>query len=164
MPQAPPIDDRLNALRELALPEAVSYAPQTAGWYFLFAAAAAGLAWLAIRSYLQWKANRYRRVALERLRSINEASQSDPSAVAELPELVKRTALAFSARTEAAELYGADWLAFLDSTYGGAGFSTGPGRVLPSLAYGASPSLGEADRTALVSLVDEWIRKHHARV
>jgi len=163
MPQAPPIDDRLNSLQELALPDAVSYAPQTAGWYLLFGAVAAGLAWVAIRSYRLWRANRYRRVALERLRAINEASQSDPSAIAELPELVKRTALAFSTRTETAELYGVDWLAFLDSTYGGAGFSTGPGRVLPSLAYSASPSLGEADRTALVALLEKWIRKHHAR-
>ncbi len=164
MPQSVPIDDRLSALQEIALPEAVSYAPQAAGWYLLLAAAAAGLAWIAIRSYRQWKAKRYRRVALGRLRAIEQASHSNPSVLTELPELVKRTALAFSARAQVAELYGPDWLAFLDSTYEGARFSKGPGRILPSLAYSASPPVGEADRKELLALLEQWIRKHHARV
>lgn len=162
MLQAAPIDNRLSALQEIALPEAVSYTPQTAGWYVLFAAIAGGLVWWAIRSYRHWKANRYRRVALGRLRAIEQAG--NPAMLAGLPELVKRTTLAFSTRTEVAELYGADWLAFLDSTYDGTGFTNGPGRVLPSLAYSAAPSLGDADRKELVGLLDEWIRKHHARV
>lgn len=162
MPQAAPIDNRLNGLQEIALPEAASYLPQTIGWYLLLGAALCGLAWLGFNSYRKWQRNRYRRAALKQLQEIRHASGSDPSVLAELPDLVKRTALGFSARTQVADLYGTDWLAFLDRTYAGSGFSEGPGRVLPTLSYSAAPSLADTDRHELFALLELWIRKHRA--
>ena len=55
--------------------------------------------------------------------------------VGRLPRLVKQTALAFRPRTEVAALSGEPWLQFLDASYGEKGFTEGPGRLLPKLAY-----------------------------
>ena len=56
-------------------------------------------------------------------------------------------------------LQGADWLAFLDRSYGGTAFSSGPGHVLAEAPY--RPDAEAGDPAALVALVRLWVRKHH---
>ena len=162
MPQTAPIDDRLNGLQEIALPEPASYLPQTVGWYVLLGVALCGFAWLAFTAFRKWQANRYRRIALEQLQQIRQASEIDSSVLTELPKLIKRTSLGFSPRTAVADLYGSDWLAFLDRTYAGSGFSEGPGRILPKLAYSSALHIADSDRQELFALLELWIRKHRA--
>ena len=164
MPQA----DALQSLHDLAIPAAPSWIPQTAGWYVLLAILAVGLAWLAVRLYRRWKANRYRGEALAGLESIKSRLQEPATrgaALAELPVLVKRTALSFDRRANVASLYGEEWLRRLDSSYGGTGFSAGPGRWLIDAAYTPTERLArlQADELdQLIDLVGRWIRKHHA--
>ena len=115
-------------------------------------------------------ANRYRRVALAGLRSIEtELASADDRAAAlgRIPVLVKRTSLAVHPRAEIAELSGEPWLAFLDASVGGRDFREGAGRLLPTLAYAAPASVAEvptSDVIALVKLVERWIRRHRVRV
>ena len=152
MPEDHPFPAELEGMRGIRLPEPVSYAPQTVGWWILFAILALLLAvaiWYAVRRY---RRNAYRRLALARLASVP---------LANLPTLVKRTALDAYPRTDVASLADDEWLAFLDASYGGRGFREGPGRVLPALAYDA-PDVPPADAEALVSLVERWIRTHRA--
>jgi hypothetical protein len=80
--------------------------------------------------------------------------------VVQLSLLVRRTALAAFPREKIAPLAGEEWLAFLDRSFAGTGFSDGPGRLLASAPY--SPmSPGERQLAALVELTDRWIRGHH---
>ncbi len=164
MPQA----DALQSLHDLSVPASPAWVPQTAGWYVLFGVLAVGLAWLAVRRYRRWKANRYRGEALAGLESIKSRLHEPATrgaALAELPVLVKRTALSFDRRTNVASLYGEEWLRRLDSSYGGTGFSAGPGRRLIDAAYVPAEQLAnlQADEVdPLVELVGLWIRKHHA--
>ena len=62
---------------------------------------------------------------------------------------------------------GEAWLRFLDRSYGGKGFSEGPGRRLPTIAY-ATPAraveLPDDEQAALFRLVRRWIRRHRVRV
>jgi hypothetical protein len=63
-----------------------------------------------------------------------------------------------------ADLTGPKWLAELDRMYGGHDFSKGPGRLLPSLAYGTATfvaSVPRAELDALVRLSREWLQRHH---
>ncbi len=143
-------DPSILDLRDLAQPAPVSLAPQTWGWYVLFAAAIGLVAltvWLAVRHHL---ANRYRRAALAELRGLNEAST--------IALLVKRVCLTAFPRVEVASLSGDDYLRFLDSTIDGSPFTTGPGRALGD-HYGGE----NGDVSALASTVGTWIRKHRAR-
>ena len=160
--------DRLAGLKELALPEPISYVPQTAGWYVLLVVLAISLAVLLRRWRRQYLANRYRREALYHLdvitSQLDDAAQR-PAALVALPALVKRTAISFTPREDVAQLSGDAWLGFLDSTYRGTAFTTGPGRLLPVLAYRPSAALASVpDRqvSELVELLRQWIRRHRA--
>ncbi len=144
----------LDMLRDIHVPDPISYAPQTVGWWVVFAVLALVALVLGLRARRRWKRNAYRRMALARLDAI-EAQGS----FGELPRLIKRTALDAWPRGEVAPLSGAPWLAFLDRSYGGDGFSNGPGRALPALAYGSGAT---ADPSALITLIRIWIRKHRA--
>jgi Ca-activated chloride channel family protein len=146
--------DPLAGLVEFPLPPEVSLWPQT--WpsriviVLLIVGLIAGLWWF-IR---WWHANRYRRAALAELDTIVSSGPAPGS----LAVLVRRTALAAFPRAEVAALSGRDWLAFLDSSYGGTGFSQGPGKVLAAAPY--EPYATGADDNALADLVRRWIRKH----
>ncbi|HEX2888434.1 DUF4381 domain-containing protein, partial [Vineibacter terrae] len=121
--------DPLAGLADIPLPPAVSLWPQTWLSRIVIAVLAIGLVvavwWLARR----WWANRYRRAALAELDALAE-----PTAGA-LALLVRRTALSAFPRADVAALSGSDWLAFLDRTYGGTGFTQGPGRALAAGPY-----------------------------
>jgi hypothetical protein len=144
----------LEGLREIRLPEPVSYAPQTIGWWIVFALLLLIALYVAFRLWRRWRRNAYRRRALAHL-----AAMERDGAPALLPRLLKRTALDAWPREEVANLSGDAWLAFLDRVYGGVGFTSGPGRVLPALAYG-EPRVDDAP--ALFSLARTWIRTHRA--
>jgi Ca-activated chloride channel family protein len=141
----------MNELRDIHLAAPVPLTPQTWAWALVLVAAviATGLvAWLLVRRH---RANRYRRLALAEIAAVEQRAAWD-----ELPALVKRVALQAWPREQVASLTGADWLAFLDESYGGDGFANGPGRCLSDLAYGGGDGAGAA------VLVREWIRRHHA--
>jgi hypothetical protein len=82
----------IEQLKEIALPAPVSYAPQTWGWWVLLAVLVVTVLLLSARRYLQWRRDRYRREALVRLAQLQKRSD-DLSALRELPELLKRTAI-----------------------------------------------------------------------
>ena len=139
----------INRLAEPAAPPPVPMMPQTAGWAVLGVLALIALALLAVLALRRWRANAYRRAALAALADAGD----DPAAIA---DIVRRTALAAYGRTEVASLYGAAWLAFLDRTGGGDGFTEGPGAVLAVSPYRVDPErvpgLGE--------LAARWVRRH----
>jgi hypothetical protein len=157
------MEEQLVNLQEIALPEPVPYTPQTIGWYILLGLVLIAIAFLIVRWRQNVKRNRYRQEALLCLAEI-EASRLPLS---ELPVLVKRVVLAFTPREQVAGLSGHEWLEFLDSTIGNKEFSTGPGRLLPQLSYRAPESIEKAtnaEQRALLSLIRNWIRRHHAGI
>lgn len=164
------MEEKLTELKEIILPEPVSYLPQTAAWYILFGLVLMAAVWLAVRWYRHWAANRYRKAALKRLAEI-EMNLSDSASRAKnlsaLPVLVKQTTLAFAAREKVAGLSGKRWLTFLDSTYIGWAFTEGPGKLLPELSYWPVLKLervSDDELQALIGLLRKWIRRHRAAI
>ncbi len=157
--------EALNGLQEIPLPPPVSYRPATVGWAVVGALVLAIVADAASRAWRRWQANAYRRAALRELTAIEArlgASATDARAAAELPALVKRTALACFPRERVASASEDEWLAFLDRTCPPGGFVTGPGKLLPRLAY-ASDRPSDGELRDLTTLVRHWIEKHDAR-
>jgi hypothetical protein len=167
-PVAAPTPAPLEGLADVVVPEPVSALPQTVGWYVLFTLLAALLVSLGVGLRRRRAANRYRREALAELDAIVarlEEKGGRYDVAARLPLLLKRVALAVAPREDVAALTGKEWLAFLDRLYGGDGFSKGPGRLLPKLAYGTPAFLSgvpRADIDALLRLTREWIGRHRA--
>lgn len=144
-------------LRDIHLPEAVSWWPPAPGWWLLLCLAAL-LVFAALR-----RRRRMRRSALGRARrALAEIKhefdpRSDRSGLAKaLSVLLRRLAMSLYGRREAAALTGEDWLAFLDQKVGGHEFTRGAGRSLIEAPYRPNP---EYDHAALLQLVSGWIEK-----
>ena len=156
----------LEGLHDIVVPPAVAWTPTTAGWYVLLAVVVAAAGWTALARHRTRVANRYRRDALEELAAIKSAlgeHASRADALAGIPQLIKRVALSVASRAQAASLTGDAWLAFLDQAYGVDGFSSGPGRLIPELAYQPAERLEdvtEQQARDLLELVGVWIRSH----
>jgi hypothetical protein len=154
-----------NRLQDIVVPPAVSYRPQTIGWYVVGAILLLLVAWLGSRIIAHRRATRYRRVALEELVAIEQrlTEGERSTALVDLNALVKRVALVAYPRDRVASLSGAAWLSFLDATFHGTGFSAGDGKALADLPYqsaGQREQFAGDHARALVALVRRWIRGH----
>jgi hypothetical protein len=158
----------LSGLHDIVVPEPVSYLPQTIGWGIVLLALIGLGVWLGVLARRRQRTRRYRELALRDLEALRRQYQGGArqEVFSALPELVKRTALVAFPRPDVASLTGKEWLEFLNRSYDGAGFTDGPGRWLPSLAYACragQPVPDEEEMGSLVSLVQTWIRDHRQR-
>lgn len=156
----------LHQLADIATPFPVSWWPQTWGWGML----ALILLALAAFGFLRWlhryRANRYRREALADLavlegRLADVATRAD--ALAAMPELLKRVALAAWPRGVVASLTGKAWVVFLHENDAGQSFDATASRLLDDLEYRSRDSLGtvsEAEARAFVVSARRWIEGH----
>jgi hypothetical protein len=161
----PPVE----GLRDIALPEPIGLFPLAPGWYVLAVVLLALVAWAIRRQLARRAADLYRREALAELDAIATALDGRGARTAlasRLPELLKRVALHVEPRIEVASLSDGNWLRELDKLYGGDGFTKGPGRFLPLLAYGSAAAvaaLPRAEIDALMRLCRQWILELEAR-
>src|SRR5512136_1432022 len=159
----------LEKLHEIVLRTPVSWMPQTIGWYAVFGLILFVAGWWVYRRLRHHRTNRYRRLALEELAVIEQELQRPEKrakALAEIPALLKWTALSTFPRSEVAGLSGEKWLAFLDKTMGGKNFTEGEGRLLPELAYAPEDRISKLPDEMigkLLQLIRQWIKVHKGR-
>lgn len=138
----------LQQLRDIQLPEPISWWPPAPGWWMLLGIVVtiALLAWLGYRWY---RHGAVKRAALAELAQI--ASQtSGQMQLQQLSQLLRRAALASQSRHEVAGLRGSAWLTFLDRFVSDNGFSNGPGAILAHGPYQAKEAT--FDSSALIDL------------
>lgn len=148
----------MELLHGLEMPEAVSWVPQTPGWWVL-------LGWLIAVSALGFTAlarhrrhNLYRREAEAMLGNIRSRADEDgQAAAAEIAVLLKRTALVAYPRSRVASLYGRDWAKFLVESANDDSLVAAAAEHLARAAYGA-----DADIRELLPAARRWIRIHRA--
>lgn len=155
----------LDRLHDVIAPPPVPWWPPAPGWLWLLALAAFVALIAAVRTFLIWQRNRYRREALAELRRTSaqlEDSNTRPGALTKLAELTKRTALSAYPREQVASLNGKEWLAFLDRTGSTTAFTQGPGERLEHIAYDprVAANLDESQTRELSAVVHHWIRHH----
>lgn len=110
----------LDLMHGLVLPAPVPWMPATEGWWVVLGWLAAIVLLTSRHLVLRYRRNRYRRVALAELLSIEAQSSDGPEWTAQaVAVLLKRTALSAYPRRQVARLSGPDWARFLcDSTNG----------------------------------------------
>jgi hypothetical protein len=152
--------DPLAELRDIHIPDSVSWWPPAPGWWVL------GLA-LLITLVLVWfwrrrrRQRSWQRLALRHLEHLEEQYVSEPETlVPELSVILRRIATLYY--PESAGLAGREWLEFLDRTLGdktdARPFSTGEGQSLADAPYRRPALVSEADSHALLDLTRRWIK------
>jgi hypothetical protein len=149
------------------VPPPMPWWPPAPGWFVVGGVLLVLVFWGAWRAWRRWRAAAYRRTALAEWRQL-KARAADPRprereiALRQLPELVKRVALAAFPREAVASLSGEAWLRFLDRTGHTDSFTHGRGRLLPELAYDPrlAARLDASTVEDLFRIVQRWIRGH----
>ncbi len=142
-------------LRDLHLPEPVSWWPPAPGWWLLAGLALLGLVWLIVW-YVRHRAfTAARRHAIRTLDAYSADFMKHGDAVLlgkQLSELVRRTMLAYAPRAEVAGLTGEAWLEWLDGDLDRSHFVEGDGRPLIDWPY--RDSALAVDRSDVGAFVD----------
>ncbi|MDP3847335.1 MAG: DUF4381 domain-containing protein [Pseudomonas sp.] len=159
----------ISQLQDLPPPAAVSYLPQTWGWWALLVLLlVVGLCY-AGRGLYRWRRNRYRRAALAELSrlalALTEPAQV-VTALRQLPELLKRTALSMPDPPAVASFSGQAWQQFLQAS--------SPTRLpddfaqqLALLAYAPDQQLQSLPTAQIKQLLASsrlWLEQHHVAV
>ena len=147
-------------LRDIHLPDPVSWWPPAPGWWGLaglILPMLLALVWLRVAR----RRSRLKRGGLAMLSRLAEQYRrngDEQELVRELSVLLRRVALSVYPRRRVAALTGPEWLAFLDQSLSPGGrpkaFSEGVGRALIDAPY--NPAC-QVDAKALIGLVRKWI-------
>ena len=152
-------------LRDIVLPEAVSFWPPAPFVGLLLVLMVGGIVLLIGRWWLHWQAEAYRREGLTLAAQIETQLTTTAhiaDGLAALGTLLKRVALAAFPREAVAPLCGDAWLRFLEDTCPDCRFTTGPGRLLADAAFDPAKAaliLPEEGRQ-LAAMAQTWIRNH----
>ena len=145
-------------LRDIHLPEPVSWWPPGPGWWLLavliIALVMTGM-WLWTR-YKQAAGKRFAQQELSRIAKEFDEFCDRQRLAKDLSALLRRASISYYPRHEVAALTGAEWLNWLDQHADCDEFSQGPGTALLSAPYQAKP---EYDSAALLALCRRCLQK-----
>ena len=152
---------QLSGLRDIHLPEAVSWWPPAPGWWGVLVLGLLAIAMLfLIRAWR--KRRRLRNSAIlevQRVCETFEQHHDNLRLIRELSVLLRRISISYFPRADVASLTGEQWLRFLDScgsmTENDQGFLHGPGQILDSGPYQARLDI---DSQALIVLCRRWVK------
>jgi len=124
-------------LRDIHLPEPISWWPPATGWWLLAALAVLLLAAMVLLLTYR-RRTRLKRDAQAELRQIQDQyrqHQNDSLTIRQLSTLLRRVAISCDGRKQVASLTGTAWLQYLDQLGGGTQFTAGAGRMLVEAPY-----------------------------
>lgn len=141
-------------------PDAVRFSFETPGWYVL------GILLLLVATFLffswlnRYRKNAYRREALKNIARIEHHSlnQNEGNQLNDIWVLLKLVAMETFGRQEVAQLYGDEWLEFLESKGKNTPFTHYKQYIAKTL--NATISLDPKETRSLIELSKRWINTH----
>lgn len=150
-------DPQTLPLRDIHLPDPVSWWPPAPGWYVLAGMAilvsATGAAWYWWRLRTAFKRAACRE--LEAIKQRYSSSEDVHQAMREVSVLIRRVALTLGPRERVAALLGQEWFEVLDSWSNAKVFTVELGPTLAVAPYQPAPNL---DVTSVLARVEAWLR------
>jgi len=162
----PSVRAALEKLTDIVAPPPVSFVPQTCGWVALGAVALVLAVWGLVLWRRHRQANRYRGEALSELACIERTiiEGHDPAeALAAIPPLLKRVALAAWPRSRVASLAQTRWVDFLRATDGESTLAAPLAKLVNDIEYRSAKELAAMsadDARVCVRLARHWIEAH----
>ena len=149
--------DQSLALRDIHLPEAVSWWPPAIGWWLLLILIPLSI-WGLYCLYKRLTRRTAIKSAKRVLAEIKLNDQHDPlQQLQALSAWLRRVAMSQDSRQQTAALTGDSWLRYLDQSVEGSPFSEGVGRVLADAQY-RKTAPDNLDLVALTALCEDWLR------
>lgn len=162
----PMAETALRSMKDIVLPSAIPWWPQTWGWGLLAGLIAMAIVAYALVTVRRYRRNAYRREALRRLDEIERRLRphaTRQAAVNEVGLLLKQVAIAAWGRDTVGQLSGGAWARFL-AEHGDTDDRHLLGKVVDDIEYRdaavlkrLSGSLGDE----LASNARRWIETHH---
>ena len=153
----PTLDPSQLGLRDIHLPDAVSWWPLAVGWWMPVAAAIVISLFFLVRYARHWR----HRAAQQALRKTIAAIESgaDPSECAlNASTILRRFAMTMASDgKEIAGLVGSGWLAYLDSRWEKSEFVGESGQLLLSSPYQPPRGPAPEESLALCELCIDWV-------
>ena len=146
----------LDRMHDIIVPDAVGFFPPTPGWYILLLLLLALLFHLTWQACKRYKAEAYRREALQEITTYSEPSRKNALA---LLSLAKRTGITVYGREKIAPLLDDAWWDFVEE-HSEATIDAVLREGVRSMLYDADSALTDAMFERLYETVSTWIKSH----
>lgn len=169
-----PLNPALNSqleLRDIHLPDPVSWWPLAPGWWILFTALVIFVfaALIARKIYQGRQLKREIAGELEQIKQQFEKSQDKSQLAKSLSILLRRVSITYNPSANVAGLTGNSWLSWLDDTHDTASrqssanikFQSDTGKVLLSAPYLPEDARLNFDSWELITLCESWLTSAH---
>jgi hypothetical protein len=153
----------LKEIVETEAPAAISWLPQTIAWQIIFLLLMILLVCKIWQKYQEYKANAYRREALNWLRNLPRYDEANPHpAYRQIPALLKKTALHYYGREVVNQQRFSEWEHWLDLQCAKCDFENKCPQLFTELAHAPVISIDNQKMSVLIEQVKRWIKYHGA--
>ncbi len=145
-------------LRDIHIPEAISWWPPAIGWWIVLIVGIASFIalFLLIKHRLRPTPVKSAKKLLQAI--AEDTDSSDFAKLQKISALLRRVAMSNAPRQQAASLHGRAWLQYLDQSMPEQPFSHGAGQCLGSMHFRKENQVS-VDMQALLHLCERWLKE-----
>jgi uncharacterized protein DUF4381 len=157
-------------LRDIHLPEPISWWPLAPGWWLLLVSVLLILCalYLTIKIYRSRQLKRDIKAELEHIKQQFQQTQSKSQLAKSLSILLRRASISYYPKANIAGLTGEHWLTYLDKTNikrsEKISFKTNAGKILLSAPYLPENKKLDFDAQFLIDLCESWLLAPHKKM
>lgn len=156
-------------LRDIHLPEPISWWPIASGWWIIIASLILLIVVIFIvkRIYISKQLKRDIKAELKNIKQQFQQTQNKPQLAKSLSVLLRRASISYYPKTDIAGLTGDHWLSYLDksntNSSTGYTFQSDIGKVLLSAPYLPDNTVLDFNAQTLIQLCESWLQSPHKK-
>ena len=163
------LNPQILNLRDIHLPEPISWWPIAPGWWIIVASILLiiAVALISRKIYISKQLKRDIKAELENIKQQFQQTQNKSQLAKSLSALLRRASISYYPKADIAGLTGNNWLSYLDDSNSNSSannsFQSDVGKVLLSAPYLPDDSRLDFDAQTLIHLCDSWLQSPHKK-